>query len=152
MRKDILVAELQVRYTDMIMSSICETLMENQPYLFKKLCNGVGSTQGLLNKAFYYIVPPFVRNRIWGLNITQASDIHDVEYTYPRKFRDKQQALEWKEDTDTRFHINLVKLIKNQNSFRWLENARFARADKYLALLEKVGDEAFLANKIILEK
>lgn len=140
------------KYDGLQMSEIAYNLLTKYNKQFTALCNGVGSTSGTLNKAFYYIVPSWIRNRIYGLNITPASDIHDVEYSFPRKFYSEEHARHWKEVADMQFRDNLHTLIYNQKSWSWLTRLRISRADKYYRILRIAGDKAYLNNKIILTR
>jgi len=140
------------KYDGLQMSEIAYNLLTKHNKLFTSLCNGVGSTTGTFNKLFYYCVPSFIRNRIYLLNVTPCSDIHDVEYSFPRKFYSEEHAIHWKEVADMRFRDNLYILIRNQKSWKWLERLRLSRASKYYRILRVAGDKAFLDNKLILTR
>jgi len=108
-----------------------------------ELFNGVGSQVGFIGKATYHLIP----NTIWGLNITPASDIHDFDYTEPREFDSKEDALRHKAEADKAFYRNVRKLIDRKGG--WCKYGRRVRAWTYYRVLRACGKESFLAGKDI---
>ena len=137
--------ELRIKYFGLEMSGVAKQLMYHEPEKFSACCNGVGSQSGWLGKLTYHIIP----NTIWLMSITPASDIHDVEYTYPMEFETEADALEWKREADNRFYNNVLTLIERRGG--WFEAPRRLRAATYYRTLRMAGMESFLASKTILE-
>ena len=81
-----------------------------------------------------WIVP----DTLWGLNISEACNIHDWDYHYGQSMDDKEKA-------DLNFLTNMLRLINaGWRIFRWL---RTRRAYKYYKAVHYLGEKAFLANK-----
>lgn len=135
------------KYRGLIMSLPAIALLNNNPVKFKRCCNGVGSLVGFWARLFYHFIP----NTIWGLDITPASDIHDVEYSVPDKFNTLSEALKHKKKADYNFYLNMEILIMKANSWGWVESFRLNRAKVYYFALRKLGEGSFLAGKTILD-
>ena len=135
-------------YEDLFMSDEARNLLKNEPEKFKACCNGVGSQSGFWNKLIY----PFIPQTAWGVSLRPASDIHDVEYTYPDHFYCKKSALKWKKEADKRFKNNCYILIKRKTKWRWLLKLRILRAREYYFALSEFGEEAFLTDKHFTKK
>ena len=66
----------------------------------------------------------FSPDRIWGLRITEACNIHDYDC--------KQANTKKKRDRiDARFYKNICILIDNRGGWRWLKRLRYNRAMLY---------------------
>ncbi len=93
-------------------------------------CNGCG-TKGLGG----WLVP----DTLWGLDITEACNIHDWDYWEGRTEEDKINA-------DSRFLDNMLKVIQEGT---WiLRPIRRARAMLYYSAVRDGGDAAFWKGKL----
>ena len=89
-----------------------------------RICNGCGS------KGLGWLIP----NTIYGLNISEACNIHDWQYSQGATLKDKEYA-------DRIFLNNLVRIIDSGSKFlRWL---RRRRALKMHWAVDKFGEAAF---------
>jgi len=124
-------------------------LIEEHSKEAKKYCNGVGSTSTWLNRLLWHLTP----NTIWGMSIVSASQVHDIEYSYPTVFRTKGEALRFKMETDIRFHHNMILLIARKYKWynKFLAIPRLNRAKLYYEAVSHFGMDAFIKNKKILE-
>lgn len=122
--------------------------LKETPYKVKECCNGVGSTVGFLGKITYHLIP----NRIYGLDVTEASDIHDYMCTYPKYFKTKQDAVNWKRMADNMLLDNVIIIIERDTRWQWLKNLRRYRAMSFYNAVDSFGDESFFDDKIIGEK
>lgn len=141
------------KYEGLEMSDYTKWLLDNEPKLFKQYCNGVGSKSNWFNTFLWHLTP----NTIWFLNITPASDLHDVGWSFPSIFNTKEDALKYKSVEDMRFLVNVIKLIERKynkdNVFSiCLRTMRQRRAILYAEALARWGEKAFLEGKIILDK
>ena len=135
------------KYANMEMAPTTRGLLDSSPRKFLSYCNGVGSQTGWFNKLIYHFIP----NTIWGLDITPASDVHDVEYAYPHIFNNLLEALEFKFSADKRFKRNVFTLIDTKTRWEWLKRLRKARAMEYEFILRHCGEESFLSGKVFLK-
>ena len=131
------------KYTNLSMSKEARTLWFVNPQKFKSFCNGVGSQVGWASP-LYHLIP----NTIWFLDITPASDIHDVEYSHPTQFITRNEALLFKEYADERFYQNMLILIERKGG--WMRKMRLRRAKIYYYLVLNCGEQSFLKNKDII--
>ena len=131
------------KYTNLQMAESTRTLLFTKPEKFKSFCNGVGSQVGW-SAPLYHLIP----DTIWFLNITPASDVHDVEYSHPHRFKTRNEALLFKEYTDERFYQNMLVLIEREGG--WMQKMRERRAKVYFYLVSNCGEKSFLENKDIL--
>lgn len=138
------------KYKDLLMPELTKELLELYPKVFRLYCNGVGSKIGFWRTLLWHITP----NTIWGLDITPASDIHDVGYSYPHIFQSKEQALEYKSARDYELYDNIVILIERDKSWwgKLVKNFRIIRAKTYFELVYFGGDESFMDGKIIINE
>lgn len=98
----------------------------------RSLCNGCGTAgwKGAL-----------VPETIWGVNISEACNIHDVDYHFGQNMSDKNTA-------DWRFYMNMLEIIDRESRWtRFLNPNRKARAWGYYQAVRKCGKSAFLAGK-----
>jgi len=134
------------KYVGLTMSDAARDLLNSDRKTFKKCCNGVGSKVGFWNKLLYHIIPNFI-----GLiNITPASDIHDVEYTVPPTFATMTEARQAWQDANMRFLSNCRRLIEAGTRWHWLREIRYKIATEYYALLgSQSALQSFLAGRTI---
>lgn len=133
------------RYDGLDISIEALELLESNPEQFKSYCNGVGSNSGgFFSRLLYHITP----NTIWGLSITDCSDIHDVEYSYPKTFLSFTSALDFKACADLRFLYNMKQRINARGGF--FRKVRLERAAKYYYAVCKWGEKPFIKGKSIL--
>ena len=109
----------------------------------QKCFNGVGSRVGFWNRLFYHLIP----NTVWGLDITAASDPHDADYTYPKHFRNRQEALAHKAEADDRLETNIEIYGDMHKTWEWLDKLRHQRAREYHFIVSHLGEESFLQGK-----
>ena len=83
-----------------------------------------------------YLVP----DTMLGLSVKPACSIHDWQYHYGRTFPDKINA-------DMNFKDNMVRIIKAQNSWGFIENLRLNRAQLYYNMVKNFGGPAYWKNK-----
>lgn len=136
--------KLKARYQDLHISKAALELLITDPAKFKSFCNGVGSTRGFWGKLTYHFIP----NTIYFMDITPASDLHDVDYSIPAEFDTIEHALAYKKDADNRMYQNLNLLIDRRGG--WFQKMREIRAFEYFEVLRTCGTDSFLADKIIL--
>lgn len=153
------------------MSATTRELLYQDNAEFRKCCNGVGSTGGSWWAALLYHITP---NTIWGMDITPASDGHDVDYSHPTSIAPLSDAelqafqaqpnawpewikaeertaataayvVAWRAAND-RFVGNCRKLAFARGG--WLLLPRLARVDKYgLALGTQSAWRSFMAAR-----
>ena len=98
----------------------------------KKICNGCG-TSGWKGK----LVP----ETMWGLNVSEACQIHDFMYHVGKTIGDKNTA-------DKVFLFNLNRIIDTTSGMNsWLNPLRRIRANTYYEAVKKFGKDAFLEGK-----
>lgn len=137
------------KYKGLIISKEAQALLDNDPKKFASYCNGVGSRVGFWNKLLWHFIP----NTILFMNVTDCSDLHDVEYSVPDVFESIAAARSHFMAANQRFLINLEIRIKERNSWEWLEDARLDRAAKYFKIVSsEKGWESFIAGKTIKEE
>lgn len=97
----------------------------------KERCNGCGAKRGLP-----------IPDTIWGLNITEACDIHDDDYVRGTTEQHKQEA-------DQRLLYNGMQLIEAQTGWYQciLKPLRRRRMLKYYEAVVAFGDKAFWHGK-----
>ena len=132
------------KYEGLEMSPQARAMLDDRPATFASLCNGVGSEVGTWWQRWLYRVTP---NTIWGMDITPASDIHDVEYTVPDHFNSKFNAENYRHESDMRFRRNIDVLA--DRGWWVLRAKRKARARAYYYVLRQFGAESFYAGKTI---
>lgn len=101
----------------------------------KCIGNGCG-TKGICG----WIAP----DTIWGLDITEACNIHDFMYYTGETEEDKIEA-------DQTFLNNMLRLIEENTKWNWLKKLRARRAQTYFYFVDEYGGPAFWAGKNSLE-
>ena len=120
--------------------------LRNENKKFVSFCNGVGSKIGFWNKIFYHIIP----DSIWFLNITGASDLHDVGYSVPKTFKSYKDAFNYWNEVNEQFRDNLIMLIESRNSWKYIKEARLLRTSNYYKLLTAaIAWWSFISDKKI---
>ena len=128
------------------MSDAAANLLKSDPKTFASYCNGVGSRIGFWNNLFYHFIP----NTIWFMDITPASDIHDVEYSVPDSFSFLGLARQAFDAANLRIYRNIQTLIKRKSSGGILYRMRMRRADLYYyALCSDLAEGSFMSGKTI---
>lgn len=99
-----------------------------------EICNGCGAKGGIpVPRTFY------------GLDISEACNIHDYRYFMGETWDEKRFA-------DDEFLKNLNSIIDSTNSFKFLTALRKMRAYEYVTAVRLWGDKAFQAEKGIKAK
>ena len=88
-----------------------------------------GPGKGILEKA--------VPEKIWGLVITKACEIHDFMYEFGPKTEEYKQA------SDNVFLSNMLTLIDRNTKFGWLKWLRKREAFRYYRFVKTCGDAWF---------
>lgn len=138
-------SKLERKYLGLAMSDEARKLLGTDPKRWKSYCNGVGSNVGWLGKLTYHLIP----NTIWFMDITPASDIHDVEYYVPDTFATRAGAIEWKVQADQRFLDNMLALIRAKSGTAFMRILRTRRAIAYYNAVAEIGEDSFLEGKKI---
>ncbi len=94
------------------------------------ICNGCGAADAKFD---------FVPDTIWGLNISEACNIHDWMYYHAA------ETDEAKQECDRVFLNNLIRLIDERGG--WLKIFRRRRALKYYKAVKYFGASAFWNGK-----
>lgn len=165
------------KYDHLEMSKEAYSLLRDDPVMFRKCCNGVGSKNGsLVNSMFYHFIP----NTIGFMNVTGPSDLHDVDFSVPIEFSSEEEAKAHWREANIRFHSNLLYIIgecpeppdimaaveapwSKKPSVHWqnikaavncfLWTYRRAVADAYLvALSTKSSWKSFMANRKLVAR
>ncbi len=112
--------------------SYIDTLKNNKE-LIEQECNGCGPSGWL---------SIFIPNYFYGLDISEACQIHDWDYYEGTDWTDKLEA-------DTRFLYNLMVII-NRNDIHTdtlTTQKRLDRAILYYKFVSKYGESAFIADR-----
>lgn len=97
----------------------------------KKLVNGCGPGGWKID-----LVP----DTIWGLDISEACNIHDFMYLIGTDLAAKEEA-------DRVFLNNTLRLIDSRDSMRWLKKLRRQRAREYYEAVHLFGGPAYWHGK-----
>lgn len=81
-----------------------------------------------------------ISDKLWGLNVKVACDIHDWMYTVGETLADKEEA-------DRVFRNNMLRMIEAAGGPAWLQALRRRRAQTYYLAVEYGGGPAFWHNK-----
>lgn len=134
------------KYKGLEMSDAARKLLESDPKTFASYCNGVGSRVGFLNKLAYHFIP----NTIGLVNVTPASDVHDVEFTIPKVFGSLALAKKAFDEANLRLYRNLVIIIERHGRDCFLYETRMWVAKKYYDIVSgSRGELSFYSGKTI---
>lgn len=134
------------KYKGLEMSDAAKALLASDPKTFASYCNGVGSRVGWLGKLTYHLIP----NTIWFLNITAASDPHDVEFTIPKVFESLALARKAFDEANLRLYKNICILIDRKGRSGLIYLARMKRAGLYYDMVSSTaGWTSFISGKTI---
>lgn len=134
------------KYKGLEMSEEAANLLYSDPKKFASYCNGVGSRVGWVGRLTYHLIP----NTIWFMDITPASDIHDVEYSVPSEFQHLGLAAKAFDDANLRIYKNIQTLIKRKATSGILFRMRMRRAKLYYyALGSDAAWNSFVSGKTI---
>lgn len=134
------------KYRGLEMSDAAANLLKSDPVKFASYCNGVGSRVGWLGRLTYHLIP----NTIWFLNITPASDGHDVDFTIPSVFESLSAAEKAFDEANLRLYKNICILIDRKSRSGWLYLARMHRAGLYYDMVSSdAGWTSFISGKTI---
>jgi hypothetical protein len=128
------------------MAASTRELLIRDPKEFASCCNGVGSKAGgWLGNITYHITP----NTIWFMDITPASDIHDVEYSHPSSFISDEEAKHCWRAANQRFVDNcrVLAFTRGGPLLKW----RLNRIKLYgMALGMDTAWESFMSNRSVV--
>jgi len=94
------------------------------------ICNGMGAKDSLVS----YFIP----NTVYGLDLTEAGNIHDYMYHVGWTVEDKRRA-------DEVFLNNMMRIVNHQGG--WLAPLRRRRAVLYYEAVLYAGGPAFWSGK-----
>jgi hypothetical protein len=119
--------------------------LQNNINNIKSIVNGMGSP----GEKTYNLIP----DEIYGMDLTPISDIHDYDYTYPKRFRSLEEAKAHKAASDMRFYNNLMAQIERTSTPKDKASGIYEKKRKAALVAFKMlkigGMRAFLRNKII---
>jgi len=130
------------KYDGLAMSPQARVILDHHPDKWVEYCNGVGSPEGGWFRRLTYRLTP---DTIWGMDITPASDIHDVEYTVPDHYNTKFTAEEYRHESDMRLRRNIEALA--DRGWRFLRAKRYARARAYYHIVRVMARDGFYKGK-----
>lgn len=134
------------KYRGLEMSDAAKALLASDPKKFASYCNGVGSQVGWLGRLTYHLIP----NTIWFMDITAASDGHDVDFTIPSVFESLAAAEKYFDEANLRLYKNICILIDRKGRSGWLYLARMHRAGLYYDMVSSsAGWKSFISGKTI---
>lgn len=112
-------------------------IRENDGCLYKRLTNGCGSqpTKEGWKRDLFGIFQP---EKLFGLDIKIACDIHDISYVYP-----EYEGIEGKHSADRVFINNLLRLIDKHTQGWILKRLRLGKAYLYYKLVVNFGGPSF---------
>lgn len=143
------------KYKGLEIGIYAKYVLITHPDVFAGWCNGAGSEIGFWGRLTYYLIPAAIRNTAGGVDLTPATDIHDVEYQVPAIFRAREQMMEAKRAADDRFYHNLTTLINRvaPNPKGWWRRRKKAyalhKARMYYFLVRDYGRDSYEAGKTI---
>lgn len=92
-----------------------------------EICNGCGP-KGFLD---------FVPDRIWGLYIGEACDIHDFSWYICEATHEDFKF------TNRVFYQNICRIIDRETKNKWLKKLQYRRAYKYYKAVDTIGAMIF---------
>ena len=135
------------RFNNLKMSDQAHMLLIEDTARFMGYTNGVGSEVGWFNRTMRWLIPRWIRNRLFGVDITPASDLHDVEYSIKIKFKTILDGEAFKDNADQNFRRNMIILIKRDKNANTLDDLRFAEARLYYLAVGYCGSASFWKGK-----
>jgi hypothetical protein len=108
-----------------------QSYIQATPEERRQVVNGCGAGGWLR-----HLVP----DRIYGLKVEEACDIHDWMYATGLTIEDKELA-------DRVFLNNLLRIIDANTRWGWLRRLRYLRARKYFEAVQHFGGPAFWKGK-----
>ena len=135
------------RFDNLEMSLEAKELLYNNPKAHMEYTNGVGSDVGWFNSFIKWIIPKFIRNKIFGVDITPASGLHDVEYSLVIIFKSLASGISFKNRGDRAFKHNMDYLIKEDKGLDCFDHLRFIESRLYLCGVGNFGTASFWSNK-----
>lgn len=136
------------RFNDLKMSDYAHVLLIEDIAKFMSCTNGVGSEVGWFNRTMRWLVPRWIRNRLFGVDITPASDGHDVEYSIKIDFKCVADGELFKRTADTNFKENMFIIIKRDKHVNLVNGLRFVKARIYFGAVGYCGSASFWKGKI----
>lgn len=132
------------KYKKMIMTVHSRALLKTDPAKFASFCNGVGSKVGFWAYLTYHFTP----NTIGFVNITAASDGHDVDFSIPCYFNTEKEAREHFHMVNDIFIANLHNILDSHED--WLTPYRNKVIEFYdYCINSEKGWKSFLKGKEI---
>lgn len=135
------------RFDGLKMSDQTHLLLIENTAKFMSYTNGVGSEVGYFNSFMRWLIPSFIRNRLFGVDITPASDLHDVEYSVKVNFKTIAEGEYFKDNGDKYFKNNMEILIKRDKHIDSLDRLRFVKSKIYFLAVGYGGSASFWAKK-----
>ena len=108
-----------------------ESYWKLRPEIKEVIVNGCGAGSAMFD---------FVPDNIYGLDISEACNIHDYMYHEGKTLEDKLEA-------DRVFLNNLIRIIDSGTSWKWLRRRRKKIAYLYYNAVSKWGGPAYWENK-----
>lgn len=136
------------RFYGLKMSDQAHMLLVEDTAKFMSYTNGVGSEVGWFNRTMRWLIPRWLRNKLFGVDITPGSDLHDVEYSIKIKFKTISEGEVFKENGDRYFKENMGILIRKDKKINSLDSLRFVKARLYFIAVGFCGSASFWTGKI----
>ena len=136
------------RFKGLKMSDQAHMLLIENTAKFMSYTNGVGSEVNWWGRFSRWLIPRWLRNKLFGVDITPASDLHDVEYSIKIKFKTISEGESFKENGDRYFKENMGILIKKDKKINSLDSLRFVKARLYFMAVGYCGSESFWTGKV----
>lgn len=136
------------RFRGLEMSDQVRVMIIENPLQCMEYTNGVGSDVGIVNSLLKWLIPSWVRNKMFGVDITPASDLHDIEYSVSIEFKTLLDGVVFKDHADRYFSENLQTLIKQDKKLDKLDNLRFLKSRLYFLGVGMFGYNSFWSGKV----
>jgi len=135
------------RFDNLKMSDQAHMLLLESTSVFMSYTNGVGSEVGWFNRIARWLVPRWIRNRLFGVDITPASDLHDVEYSIKIIFKTISDGESFKNRGDRSFKENMETLIRRDKHINSIDTLRFVKSKIYFLAVGYCGSASFWKGK-----
>ena len=135
------------RFDNLKMSDHAHMLLIEDTARFMGYTNGVGSEVGWFNRTMRWLIPSWIRNGLFGVDITPASDLHDVEYSIKIKFTTIAEGEGFKDKADLNFRRNMITIVKRNNKANTFDSFRFVEARLYYLAVGYCGSASFWKGK-----